>query len=65
MVIGAIFAPVSGQRGAPPVPAPLSPLLRDYKPVTAERLKSPEDENWLMIRRMYDGWGFSPLTQIA
>jgi glucose dehydrogenase len=33
--------------------------------VTAERLKNPEDENWLMIRRTYDGWGFSPLTQIT
>ena len=41
------------------------PVLRDYQPVTAERLKNPEDENWLMIRRTYDGWGFSPLTQIT
>jgi glucose dehydrogenase len=64
IVLGVAIAPVSGQRGAPPVPAPLSPLLRDYQPVTAERLKNPEDQNWLMIRRTYDGWGFSPLTQI-
>ncbi len=39
-------------------------VLRDYQPVTAERLKNPEADNWLMIRRTYDGWGYSPLAQI-
>jgi alcohol dehydrogenase (cytochrome c) len=34
-------------------------------PVTAERLKKPADGDWLMVRRTYDGWGYSPLTQIA
>ena len=33
--------------------------------MTAERLKHPEDGNWLMIRRTYDGWGYSPLDQIT
>src|SRR4029079_3405540 len=65
LVIGAAFATVTAQRGAPPVPAPMAPVLRDYRAVTAERLKNPEEENWLMIRRTYDGWGFSPLTQIT
>src|SRR5258708_4908617 len=32
---------------------------------TAERLLHPEDNNWLMIRRTYDGWGYSPLDQIT
>src|SRR5574341_672214 len=45
----------------PPVPA----VLRTYQSVTAERLKKPEDNNWLMIRRTYDGWGFSPLKEIT
>jgi alcohol dehydrogenase (cytochrome c) len=40
-------------------------VLRNYRPVTAERLKHPEDGNWLMLRRTYDGWGYSPLDQIA
>ena len=40
-------------------------LLRNYKPVTAERLKKPEDGDWLSIRRTYDGWGYSPLDQIT
>jgi len=40
-------------------------IVRDYRPVTAQRLKNPEDGNWLMIRRTYDGWGYSPLDGIA
>ena len=47
-----------------PAPAPQQPrpaILQNYPPVTAERLKSPEDGDWLMIRRTYDGWGYSPL----
>ena len=35
-----------------------------YTPVTDQRLVSPEAENWLMYRRTYDGWGYSPLEQI-
>jgi alcohol dehydrogenase (cytochrome c) len=46
-------------------PAPMPPVLRNYESVTAQRLKSPEDGNWLMIRRTYDGWGYSPLTEIT
>jgi alcohol dehydrogenase (cytochrome c) len=48
-----------------PPPAPVSPVLQNYTPVTAERLKKPADGDWLMIRRTYDGWGYSPLTQIT
>jgi len=40
-------------------------LLQKYQPVTAERLQHPEDGNWLMIRRTYDGWGYSPLDQLT
>src|SRR5207245_2940615 len=52
------------QQPAPPV-SPMPPVLRNYHPVTAERLKNPEAGNWLMIRRTYDGWGYSPLTEIT
>ena len=41
-----------------------TPALKDYKPVTAQRLLKPEDGDWLMIRRTYDGWGYSPLEKI-
>jgi alcohol dehydrogenase (cytochrome c) len=45
--------------------APLAAVLQNYRPVTALRLKKPEDGDWLMIRRTYDGWGYSPLDQIT
>ncbi len=45
--------------------APIPEVLRNYQPVTAERLLHPEDGNWLSIRRTYDGWGYSPLDQIT
>ncbi len=44
---------------------PVPGALRNYPPVTAERLKNPESGNWLMNRRTYDGWGYSPLDQIT
>jgi alcohol dehydrogenase (cytochrome c) len=54
-----------GPQQAPPPPAPVPALLQNYQPMTAERLKKPEDGNWPMIRRTYDGWGYSPLSEIT
>jgi alcohol dehydrogenase (cytochrome c) len=51
------------QPATPPVPMP--EVLRNYKPVTAERLKNPDDGDWLTVRRTYDGWGYSPLEEIT
>ena len=52
--------------GAPQlVPPPTPEILRQYQPITSERLKNPPDGDWPMIRRTYDGWGYSPLTQIT
>jgi alcohol dehydrogenase (cytochrome c) len=51
---------------APPPPAePMPQRLRNYKPVTAARLKNPDAGDWLMVRRTWDGWGYSPLDQIT
>ena len=58
---------------APPQPADLlearelasgqaSPSV--YTPVTDARLTNPSPEDWLMYRRTYDSWGYSPLDQI-
>jgi alcohol dehydrogenase (cytochrome c) len=55
---------IGAQQPAQP-PTPLPAVLQNYKPVTGERLKKPDDGDWLMIRRTYDGWGFSPLSQIT
>src|SRR3972149_1475265 len=38
--------------------------LLSPRPVTDERLKSPEPENWLMYLGNYASWGYSPLDQI-
>jgi alcohol dehydrogenase (cytochrome c) len=49
----------------PPPPPPVPAVLQSYKAVTADRLKKPDDGDWLMVRRTYDGWGYSPLGQIT
>ena len=77
IVIGTMAAvlsqqPASGQQNAAgrraadqkSSAAPVPAILQNYQPVTTERLLKPEDANWLMIRRSYDGWGYSPLDQI-
>src|SRR3954470_16766963 len=46
-------------------PLPLPPVLQNYKTVTSQRLLKPEDGDWLMPRRTFDGWGYSPLAQIT
>jgi alcohol dehydrogenase (cytochrome c) len=63
-------ATVFAQKGLLPPPQPETPppvpqVLQNYKPVTADRLKQPEDGDWLTYRRTYDGWGYSPLSQIT
>jgi alcohol dehydrogenase (cytochrome c) len=62
VILSAAFAALVSAQQAPPMPVP--PLLEHYAPVTSERLLKPEDENVLMIRRTYDGWGYSPLAQV-
>ena len=36
-----------------------------YTPVTDERLRSPDADDWVMYRGTYDSWGYSPLDQIT
>jgi alcohol dehydrogenase (cytochrome c) len=55
------LAVMRGQQ--PPAAPPAAPP--NYRPVTAERLKTPDAADWLMVRRTYDGWGYSPLKQIT
>jgi len=56
----AVATLVGGGSQAPENPSGMT----SYRAVTADRLKNPEDANWLMIRRTYDGWGYSPLSTI-
>ncbi len=39
-------------------------LIDKVTTVTDEMLASPPDGDWLMWRRTYDGWGYSPLDEI-
>jgi len=61
-VLAAGVALNAQQPSSPVMPVPA--VLQNYKPVTADRLLKPEDSDVLMIRRTYDGWGYSPLKQI-
>ena len=44
--------------------AALQAPLDKLTPVTDEMLRNPPAGDWLNWRRTYDGWGYSPLTQI-
>ncbi|MBI1875324.1 MAG: PQQ-dependent dehydrogenase, methanol/ethanol family [Acidobacteria bacterium] len=70
LIAGPVSTGRSAQRGGgqpPPAqpPLPVPGILQTYKPVTADRLKKPDEGDWLMVRRTYDGWGYSPLAQIT
>ncbi len=54
-----------GGRGAPPRGLTVSNEVKDYVPVTDAMLRNPDPGDWLMARRNYQGWSYSPLTQIT
>lgn len=39
--------------------------VKNYVPVTDEMLRNPDPGDWLMIRRNYQAWSYSPLTAIT
>ena len=39
--------------------------MKNFTPVTSQMLERPADGDWLMYRRTYDSWGFSPLDEIT
>ena len=58
--------------GAPAAPAAAQPLgltvageVPNYVPVTDEMLRNPPAGDWLMVRRNYQGWSYSPLNQVT
>src|SRR6266550_5260625 len=62
LIIVVLAAPLLiAQTPAAPRPA----ILQNYPPVTEAQLKKPADGDWLMVRRTYDGWGYSPLELIT
>jgi alcohol dehydrogenase (cytochrome c) len=59
----AVPALIAQTPATPPAPRPA--ILQNYPSVTQAQLKTPGDGDWLMVRRTYDGWGYSPLEQIT
>jgi alcohol dehydrogenase (cytochrome c) len=39
--------------------------IQNYVPVTEAMMRNPPDSDWLMFRRNYQGWSYSPLKQIT
>ena len=73
----AVTQTAGGQGAAPAAaaaaPAPSAPeaggvtvagTVEDYRPVTDEMLRDPDDGDWLMIRRNYQSWSHSPLAEV-
>jgi alcohol dehydrogenase (cytochrome c) len=52
-------------QGAGVVKADSGDLLANLSPVSDTMLAAPSASDWLMWRRTYDGFGFSPLDQIT
>ena len=45
-------------------PSAVESSAQNYPTVTQPRLENPQDGEWLLYRRTYDSWGYSPLTEI-
>ena len=75
LAVAAIPSPPAASDPTPPpvAPRPLPPLpaltwrgeVENYRPVTDQMLRNPPPGDWLMFRRTYDGWGYSPLDEIT
>src|SRR4051812_17529106 len=58
-VTSAVPAPPAAPRGVT-----VAGEIKNYRPVTDAMLRNPDPADWLMIRRNYQAWNFSPLAQI-
>ena len=43
----------------------LAGTVEGFRPVTDETLRNPDDGDWLMIRRNYEAWSYSPLAEVS
>jgi alcohol dehydrogenase (cytochrome c) len=59
-VTGGAAAASSGPTGVT-----VSGTVKNYTPVTDEMLRNPPPGDWLMIRRNYQAWSYSPLAQVT
>ena len=65
----ATVSPPVSTAARPPVDAsPATAIFAEvsrFRPVSEDELRAPPPGDWLMFRRTYDGWGYSPLDQIT
>jgi alcohol dehydrogenase (cytochrome c) len=57
--------PLTARRAAGPRGLTVTGTVKHYTPVTDEMLRNPDPGDWLMIRRNYQAWSYSPLTEIT
>jgi alcohol dehydrogenase (cytochrome c) len=58
-------APAASTAPEGPRGVTVSGVVPNYVPVTDEMLKNPPAGDWLMVRRNYQGWSYSPLNQVT
>jgi glucose dehydrogenase len=60
-------APVVGRGAAAParLDVTVAGEVKNYVPVTDAMLRNPDPGDWLMARRNYQAWSYSPLTEIT
>ena len=58
-------APADRPVAAAPAATRVFAEIPERVPVTDAMLRDPDPADWLIYRRTYDGWGYSPLDQIT
>jgi alcohol dehydrogenase (cytochrome c) len=61
----AMAARAAREATPPPQGQTVKGVVKNYVDVTDEMLTHPPDGEWLMYRRNYQGWSFSPLKQVT
>ena len=51
-------------QSAPEAGVTVAGEVEGFRPVTDAMLRQPDDGDWLMIRRNYEAWSYSPLAEI-
>src|SRR5262249_11103369 len=54
-----------GGQSSGPIGLTVTGEVKNYVPVSDEMLRNQDQGDWLMARRNYQGWSFSPLNQIT
>ena len=57
--------PAGRAAAAPPRGLTVTGEVKNYVPVTDAMLRNPDPGDWLMARRNYQAWSYSPLTEIT